>query len=131
MYNKNNEKRTKKNPLRRGKKVRKKMQFTEEDYNNFPVIDGYKQCPSGDYSRLKFFHKCIFGNNCVFRRFSNFSCGCKFGENCVFGDYCHFGYRCTFSKHCTFGEKCVFLKNCKISENCFFGERCIFYNEVI
>ncbi|WP_418695577.1 hypothetical protein [Alistipes putredinis] len=47
--------------------------YTQADFDAFEVIDGIKQCPSGDYSDIQ-----IFGE------------GCSFGERCSFegkGEY--------------------------------------------
>ena len=47
--------------------------FTQKDFDNFEVIDGIKQCPSGDYSEIK-----------------RFAEGCSFAERCSFADGCSF-----------------------------------------
>ena len=49
--------------------------YTQADFDAFEVIDGIKQCPSGDYSDIQ-----IFGERCSFGR-----C-CSFGERCSFED---------------------------------------------
>ena len=49
--------------------------ITKEEFDNFPVMDGYKQCPSGDYSQITH-----FTDKCNFEDFS------KFGNNCIFHD---------------------------------------------
>ena len=53
--------------------------YTQADFDAFEVIDGIKQCPSGDYSDIRVFGKrCSFGNRC------------SFGERCSFegkGEY--------------------------------------------
>lgn len=54
-------------------------QYTQDDYDNFPVINGCKQCRSGDYSLIK-----------------SFGQGCSFGWRCYFGAGCYFGKRCSF-----------------------------------
>ena len=48
-------------------------EYTQADFNAFEVIDGIKQCPSGDYSDIQ-----IFGE------------WCSFGEWCTFGEWCSF-----------------------------------------
>ena len=53
--------------------------YTQADFNAFEVIDGIKQCPSGDYSDIQ-----IFGERC------------SFGRCCSFGEYCSFGKGCSF-----------------------------------
>ena len=45
-------------------------QITQEEFDNFPVIDGYKQCPLGDYTQIKYFGKC-----------------CTFDDNCILGNH--------------------------------------------
>ena len=41
------------------------MKYTQQDYDNFPVIDGIKQCPTGDYTEIKVFAKrCSFAEGC-------------------------------------------------------------------
>ena len=47
--------------------------YTQADFDAFEVIDGIKQCPSGDYSDIQ-----IFGE------------WCSFGECCSFGEWCSF-----------------------------------------
>lgn len=54
--------------------------YTIEDFDKFEIIDGYINCPSGDYSSIK-----------------------KFPEKCSFGDGCSFGERCRFGAGCSFG----------------------------
>ena len=41
--------------------------YTQADFNAFEVIDGIKQCPSGDYSDIQIFgERCSFGEECSF-----------------------------------------------------------------
>ena len=41
--------------------------YTQADFDAFEVIDGIKQCPSGDYSDIQIFGKCCsFGGGCAF-----------------------------------------------------------------
>jgi hypothetical protein len=41
--------------------------YTQADFDAFEVIDGIKQCPSGDYSDIRVFGKrCSFGEECSF-----------------------------------------------------------------
>ena len=47
--------------------------YTQADFDAFEVIDGIKQCPSGDYSDIQVF-----------------SDRCSFGEDCSFGEECSF-----------------------------------------
>lgn len=83
--------------------------YTQADFDAFEVINGIKQCPSGDYSDIQ-----VFGERCSFGE------GCSFGRSCFFGKGCSFGKGCFFGKGCSFGECCYF------SEWCFFGEHCSF-----
>lgn len=66
-------------------------EYTQADFDAFEVIDGIKQCPSGDYSDIQ-----IFGELC------------SFGERCSFGKECSFGKWCSFGEECSFGEGCDF-----------------------
>lgn len=65
--------------------------YTQADFDAFEVIDGIKQCPSGDYSAIQ-----VFSDRCAF------------GECCSFGRCCSFGERCSFGEKCSFGERCSF-----------------------
>ena len=41
--------------------------YTQADFDAFEVIDGIKQCPSGDYSDIQVFSdRCSFGEECSF-----------------------------------------------------------------
>ena len=71
--------------------------YTQADFNAFEVIDGIKQCPSGDYSDIRVFDEdCSFGERC------------SFGKECSFGKWCSFGEGCSFGEWCSFGEGCFF-----------------------
>ena len=59
--------------------------YTQADFDAFEVIDGIKQCPSGDYSDIQ-----IFGECCSFGEWCSFSKQCSFGEDCSFGEECSF-----------------------------------------
>ena len=53
--------------------------ITNEEFSTFPVVDGYKQCPSGDYSQITYFrNNCIFEDNCIFGN------NCTFEEGSIF-----------------------------------------------
>lgn len=48
--------------------------YTQEEFNNFEIIDGIKKCPTGDYSLISSFGEwCSFGENCSFGLFNYFS----------------------------------------------------------
>ena len=59
--------------------------YTQADFDAFEVIDGIKQCPSGDYSDIQ-----IFGEWCSFGACCSFGKGCSFGRACSFGEWCSF-----------------------------------------
>ena len=62
---------------RKGKAMKK---YTQSDFDNFEVDEnGYKICPSGDYTQI-----------------SSFGEGCRFGAWCSFGEVCIFGAWCSF-----------------------------------
>ena len=59
--------------------------YTQADFDAFEVIDGIKQCPSGDYSDIR-----VFGEDCSFGAWCSFGACCSFGERCSFegkGEY--------------------------------------------
>ena len=59
--------------------------YTQADLDAFRVIDGIKQCPSGDYSAIQ-----VFSDRCSFGEWCSFSESCSFGEGCSFGERCSF-----------------------------------------
>ena len=95
--------------------------YTQADFDAFEVIDGIKQCPSGDYSDIR-----VFGEDCSFGRSCSFGRGCSFGDRCAFGGWCAFGEWCSFGKGCSFSEKCSFGERCSFGEWCSFGACCSF-----
>lgn len=98
--------------------------YTQADFDAFEVIDGIKQCPSGDYSDIRVFDKkCSFGEWCSFG--GNSFGGNSFGGN-SFGDSCSFGERCSFGKCCSFGRDCSFGEWCSFGEYCSFDKKCSF-----
>lgn len=75
------------------------MKYTQEQFDAMPVVDGYKQCPTGDYSNIKQFNvKCSFAE------------GCSFPESCIFAEGCSFAKLCSFAKGCRFAEGCTINK---------------------
>ena len=101
--------------------------ITQEEFDNFPIINSCKQCPSGDYTKIKQFESyCSFGENCKFGKCCEFGIRCSFGEHCEFGNICHFGAYCEFRRNCSFGELCEFGNDCYFSEECTFGFTCSF-----
>ena len=80
----------------------KLKKYTQEEFDALPVVDGWKLCPTGDYSLIKAFGKwCSFGEWCRFGEW------CSFGERCSFGEECRFGERCSFGEECRFGKECI------------------------
>ena len=63
--------------------------YTQEEFDAFEVVNGYKICPMGDYSEIK-----------------------DFGDGCKFDAWCYFGARCSFGERCIFGEGCGFCEGC-------------------
>ena len=77
--------------------------YTQADLDAFRVIDGIKQCPSGDYSAIQ-----VFSDRCFFGACCSFGEGCSFSEKCSFGAWCSFGKGCSFGEYCSFGACCSF-----------------------
>ncbi len=101
------------------------QKYTQEDFENFEVIDGVKICPKGNYTEIK-----SFPSNCRFERGSRFGDEtkfdgwCHFEDECTFGKKSLFGKRCTFEQGCCFEERCEFRAECSIGENCYIGKNC-------
>lgn len=83
--------------------------YTQQEFDNLPVVDGRKQCPTGDYSQIK-----------------------RFGESCSFGEWCSFenGYEANelpFVRINNIGSRtdgCYiynFKKGIYVRSGCFFG----------
>ena len=81
-------------------------EYTQADFNAFEVIDGIKQCPSGDYSDIQIFGK-----------------WCSFGERCSFGKWCSFGACCTFGEWCSFEDKGEYIGDYPFLAFVGFGSR--------
>ena len=65
--------------------------YTQSDFDNFEVDEnGYKICPSGDYTQI-----------------SDFGAVCSFGARCRFGEGCRFGAGCSFDEKCSFENGAV------------------------
>ena len=76
--------------------------YTQADFDSFPVVNGIRQCPSGDYSGIK-----SFGGRC------------SFGEECSFGERCSFGEGCSFGKGCSvFGKAFTSLTQAQLPGLC-------------
>lgn len=91
-----------------------------EDLENFEVDEnGYKICPSGDYTKImEFPSRCIFGEQSIFGRLCNFGEQCRFGERCRFGGWSSFGRLCSFDEQCSFGSWCSFGERCRFGGQC-------------
>lgn len=102
-------------------------QFTQTEFDNLPIIDGRKQCPTGDYTLIRSFGACCsFGDGCRFDAWSSFGNRCWFSAGCYFSHGCTFGVQCGFGLRCTFGVGCVFSSMCRFGRGCTFGVRCTF-----
>ena len=77
--------------------------ITPEEFQNFPVVNGVKQCPTGDYSLIK-----------EFPEYCSFAKGCSFAVGCSFAGYCSFAEGCSFAERCSFAEYCSFARGCSI-----------------
>ena len=80
--------------------------YTQADFDAFEVIDGIKQCPSGDYSDIQIFGAC-----------------CSFGERCYFGERCSFGEWCSFGERCSFEGKGEYIGDYPFLAFVGFGSR--------
>jgi hypothetical protein len=101
--------------------------YTQEEFDNLDIVNGVRQCPTGDYSNIKIFGKqCSFGEDCSFGRWCSFGKRCSFGEWCSFGKQCSFGEDCSFGRWCSFGKRCSFGEWCSFGKQCSFGEWCSF-----
>lgn len=80
--------------------------YTQADFDAFEVIDGIKQCPSGDYSDIQVF-----------------SDRCSFGEECSFGKWCSFGEDCSFGEECSFEGKGEYIGDYPFLAFVGFGSR--------
>lgn len=73
------------------------MKYTQEQFDDLPIVDDMRQCPTGDYSSIGSFGRgCGFGGGCSFGGGCRFGIGCRFGEYCRFGENCRFGIGCSF-----------------------------------
>lgn len=80
--------------------------YTQADFDAFEVIDGIKQCPSGDYSDIR-----VFGKRC------------SFGRGCSFGEWCSFGRGCSFDERCSFEDKGEYIGDYPFLAFVGFGSR--------
>lgn len=92
--------------------------YTQADFDAFEVIDGIKQCPSGDYSDIR-----VFGKRCSFGRGCSFGERCSFDERCSFGEWCSFGEECSFDERCSFEDKGEYIGDYPFLAFVGFGSR--------
>ena len=77
--------------MENGEKGKAMKKYTQSDFDNFEVDEnGYKICPSGDYTQI-----------------SSFGAWCRFGAWCSFGAWCRFGAWCSFGARCSFENGAV------------------------
>ena len=93
-------------------------EYTQADFDAFEVIDGIKQCPSGDYSDIQ-----IFGRACSFGECCSFGKQCSFGACCSFGKWCSFGGGCAFGGGCSFEDKGEYIGDYPFLAFVGFGSR--------
>lgn len=115
------------------------LKFVYPDFVRFPIVNGLRKCPTGDYTQMDKFERCIFEPNCVFKDETVFEL-CKFGENTIFHgqfSFCEFAENCVISnghfKNCKYGAGCIFSyaffeQGAKLLHECYFSH-CKF-NEV-
>lgn len=92
--------------------------YTQADFDAFEVIDGIKQCPSGDYSDIR-----VFGKKCSFGEWCSFGACCSFGKGCSFGKQCSFGACCSFGECCSFEDKGEYIGDYPFLAFVGFGSR--------
>ena len=87
--------------------------YTQEDFDSFEVVEGIKQCPSGDYSLIfEFEEQCSFAEECSFAE------GCRFAGWCSFAGWCRFAAGCSFAGWCRFAAGCIFAEGCSFAKGC-------------
>jgi len=94
--------------------------YTQEEFNQFEINEqGYRICPSGDYSEItvfgtnsRFGDRSIFGADSVFGACSIFGAGSVFGADSIFGAYSIFGAGSRFGACSKFGEGTIFGEPC-------------------
>ena len=60
--------------------------YTQAEFDAFPVVDGVRECPSGDYTRVE-----------------SFGAGSRFGAESIFGVSSSFGAWSSFGARSSFG----------------------------
>ncbi len=100
--------------------------ISQAEFDSFPVVDGVRLCPLGNYYSLRVFSTpCRFEAGSMFGRASYFGKGTIFGSGCTFSTYCKFGPDTTFGDNCKFGDFCYFEQRTLFGV-CYFGARCKF-----
>jgi len=60
--------------------------ITQDQFDSFPIVGGYRICPVGDYSKLKIvFERCKFGNGNKFGNENEYGNEYKYGNKFEFG----------------------------------------------
>jgi hypothetical protein len=78
--------------------------YTQQEFNSLHVVNGVRQCLTGDYSAVQ-----------------DFSGFCTFDENCVFINQYAFDEGCSFGLECSFDER--FNKKTRLGNDCYiFGD---------
>ena len=103
--------------------------YTQEEFNALPQDEfGYRICPTGDYTKIRLFEKCVLGDGCVLGYGCKLGDWCKLGNGCVLGygcklgDECELGYGCKLGDWCTLGDDCELGYGCKLGNWCVLGE---------
>lgn len=108
--------------------------ITQAEFDAIPRDEnGYKICPSGDYTEIKTFPEwCSFGERSSFGEWSSFGVESYFGADSIFGEWSNFGERSNFGEwssfgaRSSFGEWSIFGEKCSFGEWSSFGEKCSF-----
>ena len=89
--------------------------FTLAAYDAMPVMDGWRECPPGDYTAISAFGAwSIFGARSSFGEGAIFGARSNFGDRSSFGAWSNFGDRSSFGAASSFGAGAIFGEGCKI-----------------
>ena len=89
--------------------------FTQEEFNDLEIKNGYRICPTGNYTNIK-----NFGDNCIIGSY------CTIGNNSVIGKSCRIGYGSIIGNNCTIGNFGVIGKDCIIGSYGVIGTHSTF-----
>lgn len=98
--------------------------ITAEQFNDFPLVDGVRKCPTGDYSQIPSFENCEFESNCIFAAGTKFNC-CVLIDWNMFGRACQF-YACYFGSENSFAAACDFTGFCSFQHGNHFDLGAVF-----